>query len=386
MSYFNNAPSSGAPLAFPSYNQGMGLRNISSLSSLASSVNQLQLQYNGLHLPPQNSEAQTARELPLSAQNAEADQSQAPAPQTSSDSNSEPSLTLASLGKEKNYMEPTQKAERKNRPGQKFGAKKSSWVWTWFVQDLTDPNVAVCDFCGKVITRMPSDKGLPKKLSEHLRTHKLLKNLINTSRAIPIDGNGITYSMPYSGQLQTTVPQQIQLAHMGMSMPMLMPQLTVLGTPQKTQPPKHTPPQMGQGGRTNTEEFEPKQTQFRRTNGYNEPPPPQNSQNSIKYDRRYVLPKFDNTPYLASKFHKHLLTFLAENKLSIRLLKLQLFQQLIYDLRPDSLADLLELSGLYSSFIEVARVDNEREQHESHSSALAEASVVSTLAQELTKK
>ncbi|ODV96595.1 hypothetical protein PACTADRAFT_32098 [Pachysolen tannophilus NRRL Y-2460] len=77
---------------------------------------------------------------------------------------------------------------RVNKPGQKFGAKKKSWVWNWFVQDHTDPNVAICDQCGKVIRRLPSDKGSPKKLSEHLRTHKIDKETVNPRRDQMIGG------------------------------------------------------------------------------------------------------------------------------------------------------------------------------------------------------
>ncbi|KAK7686837.1 hypothetical protein QCA50_009912 [Cerrena zonata] len=86
------------------------------------------------------------------------------------------------------------KKERKNRPGQKFGAKKKSWVWSWFAQDSQDPNIAACDYCGRIITRLASDKGSPKKLSEHLKTHKLTRESINNTRPIPIDGHGNTYT------------------------------------------------------------------------------------------------------------------------------------------------------------------------------------------------
>lgn len=55
------------------------------------------------------------------------------------------------------------------------------------------------------------------------------------------------------------------------------------------------------------------------------------------------------------KFHKHLLKFLTENKLPINVIKSHSFQQLIYDFRSDSVADLLELTNLYSSLLEVSR-------------------------------
>lgn len=351
------------------------------------------------------------------------------------------------------------KRERKNRPGQKFGAKKKSWVWTWFVQDLSDPNVAVCDYCGKIITRMPSDKGLPKKLSEHLKTHKLNKDLINTTRPIPIDGNGITYTlgglqMPYlgtflpssNGHMLVDLSQQMMGMglnmgqnmglniglNMGQSMGQNMGQnmnqnmnQNILGLNMLSQGGQSLSMlnqnmlnQNIQGQNMLGQNIQNQNIQGQNIQGQ---PILLNIQSdsigpmsrsilaiqaidhadddlelkkkfrrgdrpvSVQYGRRFVLPNFDNTPYLASKFHRHLLKFLADNKLSIRLLKLHLFQQLIYDLRPDLIADLLELTGLYLSFVEVSRVDTDGEQ-EGHDALMAEANVVNTLAQELIKK
>ena len=293
----------------------------------------------------------------------------------------------------------THKRERKNRPGQKFGAKKKLWVWTWFVQDLRDPNVAVCDYCGKIITRMPSDKGSPKKLSEHLKTHKLTKELLNTARALPMDN-----TMAYGGGLQ--MPYSGYPAPMGME--------------ESDDEPKKKYRRLA-GNMNNMANLGAGHANANGANGagmggsnaglaagngnlgggggnigaggasgpglgpnivnLGAGGAPNIAQNA-DYGRRFILPHFDNAPYLASKFHRHLLKFLADNKLSIRLLKLHSFQQLIYDLRPDSITDLLELTGLYLSFVEVSRADN---SHEADAS-LAEASVVSTLAQELIKK
>lgn len=91
--------------------------------------------------------------------------------------------------RDENRIDFPQVIRRQNRPGQKFGAKKKLWVWSWFVQDSQDPNIAVCDYCGKVVRRRPSDKGSPKKLVEHLRTHKLTKTLANNTRAASLEGN-----------------------------------------------------------------------------------------------------------------------------------------------------------------------------------------------------
>lgn len=411
MSYYNT---SNAHLAFPSYPQQGLQRNMNGLNTLSGSVPQLHQQYRN-HLPQQlqtgqNSTAPGANQPSTQTANPESlpTESQDGA---KADKNTDPELDDDKLSKR----------ERKNRPGQKFGAKKKLWVWTWFVQDLRDPNVAVCDYCGKIITRQPSDKGLPKKLSEHLKTHKLLRDLINTLRSVPVDGNGITYSpsgllMPnYKNyQNQTQNNQGLGLGNQNMSNPQLGNML------------QHS---LQNQSLENDDMPQPKPTKYRRTGPMNAVQgvgsvPTSNSQglsriNSIsgvnvderlmnnshqgqnhtqnqsqlarntaldspvQYGRRYILPNFDNAPYSAGKFHKHLLHFLADNKLSIRLLKLHSFQQLIYDLRPDLITDLLELTGLYLSFVEVSRVDTDPEAQEGHQTSMAETNVVNTLAQNL---
>ena len=111
-----------------------------------------------------------------------------------------------------------------------------------------------------------------------------------------------------------------------------------------------------------------------------------NSSIAGQVSRRYPQTTFESSPYSGSKFHRHLLKFLAENKLSVRLLKLPSFQQLVYDLRPESITDLLDLTGLYTSFVEIARGENSSETPNTRESSVAEASVVNTLARELTKK
>lgn len=269
--------------------------------------------------------------------------------------------------------------ERKNRPGQRFGAKKKSWVWSWFIQDSQDPNIAACDYCGKIITRLPSDKGSPKKLSEHLKTHKLTKESINNSRPIPIDGNGVTYApngMPLNypttfQEGQQATDQQPVTNHIDGVTPNIGESADELDSKKKETFNKFKPKNIPIGN------IDSSLTSF----GYNS-------------NRRFLSADFDNSPYSPMKFHKHLMKFLTENKLSINVIKSHSFQQLIYDLRSDSVAELLELTGLYSSLLEVSRFDaaGNTSGHESVPEAnnsiptVNESSVVSSLAQAVEQK
>lgn len=379
MSYYSGAASTN-PLAFPSYNQP-NQRNIG-LNGIATP----QL-YSRQHLAPhlQNTEAgASGGNGAASAEGYKGAESYKGSEAFKATEYKPGESFKAGEFKAAEKKDTDKKSGRKNRPGQKFGAKKKLWVWTWFVQDLNDANVAVCDYCGRIITRMPSDKGLPKKLSEHLRTHKLTKELINTTRAIPIDGNGITYNpgallMPYSGYLGDMPAPVLQPQSEDDIAPELKKKFR---RPQQAHQLQHLQLQLSQQLQ-NQQLQQLQQLQMLGGgsggggSGGTGQGQGQSGQN-VQFGRRFILPNFDNTPYSGVKFHKHLLKFLADNKLLIRILKLHLFQQLIYDLRPDSITDLLELTGLYLSFIEVARVDGEE--------SLAEANVVNTLAQELIKK
>lgn len=223
------------------------------------------------------------------------------------------------------------KKERKNRPGQRFGAKKKSWVWSWFIQDTTNPNIAACDYCGKVITRLPSDKGSPKKLSEHLKTHKLDKDSINHTRQIPIDGNGVSYNG--NGSLNFDSYQS---------------------KPQPQSPPIGSMNNMV--GSTGMMMDKPEvRTSVSSVDSMTMKPKPDYNLNQ----RRYLSADFDNSPYTPMKFQKHLLEFLSENKLSINAIKSQSFQQLVYDLRSDSMVDLMEITGLFSTLLEASRSENQ---------------------------
>jgi hypothetical protein len=238
------------------------------------------------------------------------------------------------------------KKERRNRPGQKFGAKKKSWVWSWFVQDSSDPNIAACDYCGKIIIRLASDKGSPKKLSEHLKTHKLTKESINYSRPIPIDGFGNTYTS--NGEPLTYSVQFEEAQQQAMSQPQ-----NPTSNPSSSDN-HHSPVASNSSINARLNTFGVQQG-F--DNGFRSEQMKRKEAYSQINSRRYVSADFDNTPYSAMKFHKHLLKFLTENKLAISVIKSNSFQQLVYDLRSDSINDLMELASLYSGLLEVSRYD-----------------------------
>ncbi|KAL6449554.1 hypothetical protein SBY92_004468 [Candida maltosa Xu316] len=192
---------------------------------------------------------------------------------------------------------PISKPKRKNRPGKKFGAKKRSWVWTWFKQDPNDPNLAECDYCGKTILRLPSDKGSPKKLNEHLKTHKININSINYAR----------------------------------------------DSSNNTSPTASNNNNNGSGASLNDEMRDDSDVS-------------DDSRSIATEDNhKFISDDLDTSPFTPMKFRTHLLKFLTENKLPINVIKSESFKQLIYDLRPESVSDLMELTGMYSSLIEVSR-------------------------------
>jgi hypothetical protein len=250
------------------------------------------------------------------------------------------------------------KRERKNRPGQKFGAKKKSWVWSWFIQDSTNPNIAACDYCGKIIIRLPSDKGSPKKLSEHLKTHKLSKESINYSRPIPIDGFGTTYTN--NGE-PLNYPNQFDESSNVITS--TSPRSPIIGTSSHSGTNDASNLSNGTQNQTHNSSdqnalspnFVVPGQQF--DNGYRKEQLKRKEAYSLINHRRFVSSDFDNTPYSPMKFHKHLMKFLTENKLPIHVIKSQSFQQLIYDLRSDSINDLMELTSLYSGLLEVSRYE-----------------------------
>lgn len=288
------------------------------------------------------------------------------------------------------------KRERKNRPGQKFGAKKKSWVWTWFIQDVQDPNVAACDYCGKIITRLASDKGSPKKLSEHLKTHKLNRESINNSRPIPVDGNGTTYApngLPLgyatananfsTHPAPSPSPSHGHGGHGHASGPVPVSNTSLAPSPSSGDHTKrnnnnsilkdsyhqnlhllnrqqHQSQDIQQPSQLTHHQLQQHLLGLPHPTANNSaiPTNPQATNNlDFNVGRRFISTEFDNAPYTTMKFQKHLMKFLIENKLSISVIKSQSFQQLIYDLRSDSVSELLELTGLCSSLLEVSRFD-----------------------------
>ncbi|EDK36813.2 hypothetical protein PGUG_00911 [Meyerozyma guilliermondii ATCC 6260] len=293
-----------------------------------------------------------------------------------------------------------QRKERKNRPGQRFGAKKKSWVWTWFIQDSQDPNVAACDYCGKIITRLSSDKGSPKKLTEHLKTHKLTRDSINNSRAIPIDGNGVTYApngMPMSYENTQPDLHHTQVRHQ-------QPHSHMRHDPTPTghsghdhvldasslshlTPVHQDPASIAMGASAHRGS---KKRQYVDSSTVPLVPVSSNmaqAPNVAFGSRRFLSAEFDNSPYTAMKFHKHLMKFLTENKLSINVIKSHSFQQLVYDLRSDSVTELLDLTNLYSSLLEVSRIEsNSADAGNNSGPGTNEASVANSLAQAVEQK
>ncbi|CAK7893002.1 hypothetical protein CAAN1_01S12684 [[Candida] anglica] len=391
MSYY---PSNGNPLTFPSYSQNRQAQQLPQQipqqipqqqpqQQIPQQQSQQPQQQQQQQQQPQQQQQQPQQPQQLhqqtQPQQPQAQQPQAQQPQQSPHTQ----VTTTAQPQLENTQQPqfeekviVVKKERKNRPGQRFGAKKKSWVWSWFVQDAQDANIAACDFCGKVITRLSSDKGSPKKLSEHLKTHKLTKESINSTRPIPIDGNGITYApngMPmsyvtnYSGHSTdetdikhkyptgppTTATSSANTVSSGTSM---------VGAPGSS---NNAPPSSvtSSGG--------------------------PNSINSLNFDlnRRYGLGEFENSQYTAMKFHKHIMSFLTENKLSISVIKSHSFKQLVYDLKPDSVADVKELTTLYSSLLEVSRFENNSSSQINHIDVptTTESNMVNTLARVVEK-
>ncbi|AOA63359.1 Hypothetical protein PP7435_CHR3-0963 [Komagataella phaffii CBS 7435] len=210
---------------------------------------------------------------------------------------------------------------RHNRPGMKFGAKKKSWVWDWFVQDSTDPNVAICDQCGRIIRRLPSDKGSPKKLSEHLRTHKIDKDTVIPNRDALMNNyaaNGITTQLNGSNSLT----QLTSSSNNGSGYP-------------------NVSNSMVSNNQVN--------------NNNNGPRPNVVPVGGLAHVPQHLLSEFDISPYSQMKFHKDIMRFLTEQKLSIDVVKTHAFRQIIFTLRPDAIVDLNDLDHIYSSFMEVLK-------------------------------
>lgn len=412
MSYFVGSSSVGNPLAFPSYSQQTSQQR--AVSSLNSTVDQLQSQFNAPAINasiPHDEDQITGRVDDYMKSEIEVGSIHE---DSSNNLRRKRQRDLHSL-KEDDAKTIPRKRERVNRPGQRFGAKKRLWVWTWFVQDQNDQNIAVCDYCGKIITRVPSDRGLPKKLVEHLHTHKLTKNLINTSRPLSMEGNGpfmsnlqVSYAAPFTQLSETRGVHNMVSTNSSsqLGLPSLA-QLLQQNFSQHTQSLSHAHQSQQQQSLTDTNSIAPELQQngekyrqtdaidrFQRDAQQSESQSRKNASQTHKsvstaagqYSGRSALPKFESSSYSGPSFHRHLLKFLADNKLPIRIIKLQSFQQLIYDLRPESLSDLQDLTGLYTSFVEVARAEDLAEVLNHNVGSVAEASVANDLTQEMIKK
>lgn len=299
--------------------------------------------------------------------------------------------------------------ERRNRPGQKFGAKKRSWVWTWFKQDVNNQNVAACDLCGKIVIRLDSDKGSPKKLSEHLKTHKLTRESNNNKKLLPAERDGDLYHLNCTvlDKVNPCNPEIASCFHVGKTADTTCIHRPPQGFSHQTQPPllqlngkrqlpyQEPPKEYTQQCRQILPQLQ--SYHLSRVVDYQQPQPPfqynsHQAQRQQLADGILQTPEKDSqevggmvtmvtdrtkhsqdgrrrmsedlssrgqstSPYSTMRFHKHLMGFLTENRLSINILESRSFQQLIYDLRSDSVADLLDLTQLYTSLLEVSRYD-----------------------------
>ncbi|KAH3675028.1 hypothetical protein WICMUC_002860 [Wickerhamomyces mucosus] len=233
-----------------------------------------------------------------------------------------------SLPKPPNF--PKVSKPRVNKPGQKFGAKKRSWVWNWFVQDPIDCNIAICDFCGKVIKRLGSDKGSPKKLGEHLKTHKIDSTSFNSKR----NGSQLAPLQP-SSNIGDVGKNNININNNNnnnISNNNSNHYFNTLNSNQTTYRDQSIQPASDE---TN---------QFAQPGYY---PPGITSS----------IDQFQESPYTQIKFQKEIVKFLVTNKLPLSVVKSKSFRQLIYTLRPGALQDLNELNHLYDPLLDVISND-----------------------------
>jgi hypothetical protein len=301
------------------------------------------------------------------------------------------------------------KKERRNRPGQKFGAKKKSWVWAWFKQDVDNRNVATCEVCCKVVTRLESDKGSPKKLSEHLRTHKLTRDSKNNPGLFPAerDDNRCNLNRTISDKAE---PRSLETAtHVGEPVSTTCIQRPPLESSHQLQqdiPQLNGEPQLPiQDYTRQCRQILPQRQSYHLSQvvHYQQRYQPSSQHDLLNYDQAQrpqladdamKLPKLKNqevssletmvtdcpkhsqngfrsmnqelsgrghltSPYSTMSFHKHLMGFLIENRLSMNIIESSSFKQLIYHLRSDSVADLMDLTQLYSSLLEVSKYDGQ---------------------------
>jgi hypothetical protein len=218
---------------------------------------------------------------------------------------------------------------RVNKPGQKFGAKKKSWVWNWFTQDPIDWNIATCVVCNRPIKRLDSDKGSPKKLGEHLKTHKVNQLTPTEKRPDLILGNS---EASLSNQPTGTSTAGGTGTNSSVSAESARHYFNTINTTPATFK-QHEAQQSGGGSSSSSIN----------TDNNN------NSKDAADYDKQ----DFDLSPYSPSKFQKHLMKFLIDNKLPLSIVKTHSFRELVHTLKPEVLSDINELNNLYSSLLDI---------------------------------
>lgn len=210
----------------------------------------------------------------------------------------------------------------RRKPGPKPGSRKRLWVWRWFHQNPEDPSEATCDVCGRHLKRNATDRGLPKKLVEHLRVHRIL----SADAAMLLRPFSVVTELPPkpdSGALPTTAPH-----HRSPQGPVIAPYRL---PPRQMIPIQPYPPLIP---------FPP---------GQQQQPPPQ------------PHPPSDPDPYSPVGFQKAVVRFLAENKLPILVVQLLLFRQLVGELRPQLVPAIADLTILYLGMLEVLKNEDEGE-------------------------
>lgn len=214
------------------------------------------------------------------------------------------------------------KAKRTNKPGAKFGAKKKSWVWNWFFQDHMDTNKATCKKCNKLIIRLPNDKSSPKKLIEHLKTHRITRSTIELT---PVSNN-------LRSMNEDTSPFQID-------------SITELS-----------------GNDTDIKDSPNQTIKDEGVNIYDKPVRLKRSSDDSGTNVDYKKSRTssvennnnkDRDSYSSLNFQRDIIDFLKENKLPIKTIKSKSFRKLILNLKPSAVKELDDLDNFYSSFIEI---------------------------------
>ncbi|OWB73525.1 hypothetical protein B5S31_g3272 [[Candida] boidinii] len=217
------------------------------------------------------------------------------------------------------------RARRTNKPGAKFGAKKKSWVWNWFIQDQSDTNKATCKKCNKLIIRLPNDKSSPKKLIEHLKIHKITRSTINhtsiSNNITMINDDSVTElsenELDIKGSLHQTVENKTIVNNHG---------------------------KIVKSKRNLDNSVTRNNTKKSKISGIEN-----DNNNNTK----------DNDNYSSLKFQRDIITFLTENKLPIKTIKSKSFRKLILTLKPSAVKDLDDLDNFYCSFIEIFNYSKE---------------------------